>query len=491
MRRIMLALAALAAVAVPAAAQKAGTVEVGGFARYVDWDKSYELTNYVGAGARLGVFVGTNFEIEAQGSWVAPRSNLVLEDDGKVDVWSGRGLLEYNLNFKPFALVLGAGFSFNSYGGAANDKLFCSDPPRATCSAVVDGESVTGYGPSYGKKTTEVGPMGLVGLRFPVGGTVQLRLDGTYEYFPTVPDRMSIADWGNHLGVQGGISLLLGSQKPKDTDLDGVPDKADQCPNTPAGTAVDPNGCPTDDDKDGVINGSDLCPNTPAGEKVDASGCGPSQKDDDRDGVMNTADKCPNTPAGTKVDATGCPQDADADGVSDAADRCPNTPKGEAVDANGCSACQRDSDNDGVPDCNDKCPSTAAGNKVDANGCRVLSETGSLILQGVNFATGSAVLTKGSKAVLDEAVSKMQPVMSEVPTLRIEVGGHTDNTGSARTNTRLSQKRAEAVMKYFVSKGIDASRLTAKGYGPDKPIADNKTKEGRTQNRRVELVPLY
>ncbi|MFL5506783.1 MAG: OmpA family protein [Gemmatimonadales bacterium] len=494
MRRFMLSVATLIVAAMPAKAQDAGTVEIGGFARYVDWGTSYSLTNYVGGGARLGVFVARNLEIEAQGSFVSPRSNLVLQEEGnKVDVWSGRGLLEYNINFKPFALVLGAGVSFNSYGGAANDLLFCSEPPRSTCTGTPEGEdaSIVGYGPAYGSGTTEVGPIGLVGLRFPVGSSVQLRVDGTYEYIPTVPERMSIADDDNHLAVQGGISILLGKSKPKDADLDGVNDELDQCPNTPAGTPVDATGCPTDDDRDMVINGSDLCPNTPSGERVDASGCSDSQKDDDRDGVANVSDKCPNTPSGAKVNAEGCPADADGDGVNDAADRCPNTPKGETVDGSGCSANQRDSDNDGVPDAADRCPSTEPGQKVDANGCRMLGENNTLILKGVTFASGKSTLTTSSKATLDEVATQLNQFLAEVPSGRIEVGGHTDNTGSAKTNTRLSAQRAAAVEKYLESKGVPADRLVSKGYGPEKPVADNTSKEGRAENRRVELTPLY
>lgn len=88
-----------------------------------------------------------------------------------------------------------------------------------------------------------------------------------------------------------------------DADGDGVSDKYDQCPNTPAGVQVDSNGCALDSDKDGVADHIDQCPNTPAGVEVNAKGCA---KDDDADGVVNHKDKCPNTAAGAKVDAEGC-----------------------------------------------------------------------------------------------------------------------------------------------------------------------------------------
>jgi OOP family OmpA-OmpF porin len=101
----------------------------------------------------------------------------------------------------------------------------------------------------------------------------------------------------------------------------------------------------------------------------------------------------------------------------------------------------------------------------------------------VNFQTGKAVILPMSFAVLDAVVTSLK----EWPEVKVEVQGHTDITGSAETNRLLSQQRAETVKQYFIDHGIDASRLTAVGYGPDAPVGDNKTAAGRAMNRRVEL----
>ena len=160
-----------------------------------------------------------------------------------------------------------------------------------------------------------------------------------------------------------------------DLDSDGVSDLLDNCPNTPSNESVDIYGCSQsqlDDDNDGVMNDSDLCPNTPAGESVDAVGCGPSQQDDDNDGVMNDSDLCPNTPANESVDASGCSQsqlDDDVDGISNADDLCPETMAGQSVDGSGCSQSQLDDDGDGIVNNIDECPNTPAGANVNAQGC--------------------------------------------------------------------------------------------------------------------------
>jgi hypothetical protein len=108
------------------------------------------------------------------------------------------------------------------------------------------------------------------------------------------------------------------------------------------------------------------------------------------------------------------------------------------------------------------------------------------VLEGCNFETGKATLQPEAYEVLDGLVAYMNRKDDE----KIELGGHTDNVGSAASNLKLSQDRANAVMDYLISKGIDASRITAKGYGMTVPIASNKTEDGRAQNRRTEVKIL-
>ena len=232
-----------------------------------------------------------------------------------------------------------------------------------------------------------------------------------------------------------------------------------------------------DTDGDGVTNDKDRCPGTVARVKVDAQGC---ELDADGDGVVDRLDKCSDTPAGRKVNAEGCELDSDNDGIVDALDKCPASPAGSKVDAQGC---ELDSDSDGFVDALDQCPDTPAGDKVDNKGCTLLN---TIVLSGVNFDDQSAVLHDDASAILDDAVA----IFKRYPALKVEVGGHTDSGSSDAHNQQLSERRAEAVMKYFLGKGVAAEQLTAKGYGESRPVADNGTAEGRAQNRRVELRVL-
>ena len=110
----------------------------------------------------------------------------------------------------------------------------------------------------------------------------------------------------------------------------------------------------------------------------------------------------------------------------------------------------------------------------------------SFILEDCNFETGKADLKEDSYKVIDELVAYLNRKDDE----RIELGGHTDNVGNAKSNQILSEARANTVRTYLLSKGIDPNRVTAKGYGMTKPIASNKTAEGRAQNRRTEVTIL-
>lgn len=169
--------------------------------------------------------------------------------------------------------------------------------------------------------------------------------------------------------------------------------------------------------------------------------------------------------------------DTDGDGVADAADQCPNTVAGATVDARGC---ELDGDGDGVVDRLDQCPNTPAGVEVDEVGCKLVTVVN---LEGVNFRTNSAELVGGAAALLDVQAETLR----ENPDIDIEVAGHTDSSGNDDYNMNLSQQRADTVRTYLISKGVDADRISARGYGETQPIASNADRDGMAANRRVEL----
>ena len=107
-----------------------------------------------------------------------------------------------------------------------------------------------------------------------------------------------------------------------------------------------------------------------------------------------------------------------------------------------------------------------------------------IILEGVNFETAKTTLLSGSKTILDQVAASLLAN----PEVEVAIHGHTDNVGGAKYNMQLSIGRAEAVKTYLASKGVDAKRITTKGYGFTKPIADNATSDGRAKNRRIEFI---
>ena len=204
----------------------------------------------------------------------------------------------------------------------------------------------------------------------------------------------------------------------------------------------------------------------------------PPPADSDRDGVPDDRDKCPGTPRGVDVDKDGCPKDSDGDGVPDYLDKCPDTPRGAPVDKDGC---PKDSDGDGVFDYLDKCPDTRRGVPVDKVGCPLPEKISISLL--IEFDTDKADI----RPRYHDEIARVGDFMKKYPETTAVIEGHTDNVGGKAYNERLSQRRADAVRKYLIDKfGIAASRLTAKGYGFAKPVADNKTAEGRQKNRRIE-----
>ncbi|WP_349912968.1 OmpA family protein [Acinetobacter pittii] len=125
---------------------------------------------------------------------------------------------------------------------------------------------------------------------------------------------------------------------------------------------------------------------------------------------------------------------------------------------------------------------TALGS-IDPNNVDVNALVKALNLQIINFASGSSDIPADNKAILDQAAT----LLNKVSGVKLNVDGHTDSTGNAAANKALSQSRAQAVVDYLTSKGVDGSKLVAQGHGSDQPVADNTTEEGRFKNRRIEF----
>lgn len=269
-----------------------------------------------------------------------------------------------------------------------------------------------------------------------------------------------------HFQHSVGVTFKFGGT---DTDGDGIYDYDDACPEEAGLEAF--NGCP-DSDNDGIQDSKDDCPNT-AG-LAEFNGC----PDADGDGVMDKNDNCPNTPGLASLN--GCP-DADGDGIADGDDNCPNEAGPSAN--NGCP--WPDRDGDGVLDKDDNCPDVAG--TVANNGCPEITETEKDQLneyaKTILFDTGKSSIKDESEAVLRDIIA----ILNKYPTAKFTVEGHTDSVGSEKSNLSLSEARAASVKDYLVANGVDQFRLSSKGYGESKPIADNKTRAGRKQNRRVEI----
>lgn len=368
------------------------------------------------------------------------------------------------------------------------------------------------------------------GINFKLSPDLMLNLQETFMY-SNEDKRDKIEAKGNDAYLFHMVGLTFNFGKMKDADNDGVNDRMDKCPNTPAGVAVDKTGCPLDRDKDGVADYLDACPDV-AGLEIlkgcpDTDGDGIADSEDrcpglagpanlkgcpdtDKDGVADIDDRCPNTPAGYKVNATGCQMDNDNDGVLNEDDRCPNLAGPASL--KGCPDTDNDgiadiddrcpnlagpaslkgcpdTDNDGVPDMDDRCPNTKG--TIANKGCHEMTKEEikkiTQIASKIFFETNSAKLKTASLAQLNELTA----ILKKYESANLVIEGHTDSQGNDEFNFNLSQKRTESVKVYLMGKGIMESRLTATGFGETNPIADNKTATGRAKNRRVELKTSY
>jgi outer membrane protein OmpA-like peptidoglycan-associated protein len=298
-------------------------------------------------------------------------------------------------------------------------------------------------------------------------------------------------DWRAFGGVRLG-SVGAGAVRVRlDSDGDGIFDDVDKCPTVKENIngIEDTDGCPEideDTDKDGIKDSLDKCPKEAEDKDgfEDDDGC--PDVDDDKDGILDVNDKCRLEPEDKDgfQDEDGCPDpDNDGDGILDAADECPMV-KG-VIENRGCP--DVDTDNDGVVDRLDNCPKEPGLAKN--NGCKnkqlvVLTGDKLEILDSVYFKLNKAVIENRSFPLLNN-VAKILADHPELKMVRVE--GHTDSQGDDASNMKLSQGRAEAVVAYLVKKGVGDERLSAKGFGETKPLADNATKAGRAKNRRVEF----
>ena len=299
-----------------------------------------------------------------------------------------------------------------------------------------------------------------------IGLTAQLGADHVRGSSGSLDSCAVGAGESTFLAARLGLTLGTGREKaaPTDRDGDGIFDVSDACPDVKGPANADPtkNGCPpADRDHDGIFDDVDACPDEAGYPNADPkkNGCPPSDRDKDK--VIDDNDACPDIPGIATGDpkTNGCPPDTDGDGIRDDKDACPNEK--------------------GVP--NETNPSK--------NGCPlvVFTEKEIEINEQVQFDVDKATIKPASDALLDEVAK----VIKDHPEIkRMEVQGHTDNSGTKNHNKILSGSRSEAVRKALVKRGVKEKLLTAKGYGQENPLVENDSEANKAKNRRVQFKIL-
>lgn len=341
-----------------------------------------------------------------------------------------------------FKLHAGRFFAFN-FGGQADFMLKATDK---TLPVEVDNENTFDH--------TSLGVLGGIEI-FPRG---RVTLYGKYVHgLKKLAENASATPAAYNQQIQAGAKFKLFGKR-----IPGIP------PPPPVPVVVDRDG-------DGVLDVDDKCPDMAGSASL--MGC----PDRDGDGIADADDKCPDAAGTAKYQ--GCPiPDTDGDGVNDEQDKCP-TVAGFAK-YEGCPI--PDTDGDGVNDELDKCPNRSG--LASNQGCPVIAKE---VIEKVNFAAKNVFFSTGSYTLLAKSHQSLDAVVALLKadeTLMIDIDGHTDAQGSEESNQVLSDNRAGAVKNYFVSRGIEATRLKSAGYGELKPVADNTSSAGRAKNRRTEMV---